>query len=123
MQLRLGNLNARRDWGFAGDYVRGMHLMLQQAIPRDYVLATGVTHSVRDLCEIAFGHVGLDYRDYVVSEVDTDRAPECMQLVGDASRAKDVLRWAPTVSFRALVEMMVDADMDRVAASEFGRSK
>jgi len=111
-ELRLGNLEARRDWGFAGDYVRAMWLMLQQDRPDDYVLATGVTHSVRDLCDEAFSHVGLDYREYVVQETESFRPPETAQLVGNPAKAARGLGWKPTVSFRELVRRMVDADME-----------
>jgi GDPmannose 4,6-dehydratase len=111
-ELRLGNLKARRDWGFAGDYVRAMWLMLQQLQPDDYVLATGETHSVRDLCEEAFSHLGLDYREYVVTEEESFRPPETAQLVGNPGKAHRVLGWERTVSFRELVRMMVDADLE-----------
>ncbi|PJB31849.1 MAG: GDP-mannose 4,6-dehydratase [Deltaproteobacteria bacterium CG_4_9_14_3_um_filter_65_9] len=110
-ELRLGNLDARRDWGFAGDYVRAMWLMLQQPGPDDYVLATGETHSVRELCEEAFSHTGLDYREHVAQETESFRAPETAQLVGDPGKAHRVLGWRRTVSFRELVRMMVDADL------------
>jgi len=111
-ELRLGNLDARRDWGFAGDYVRAMWLMLQQQQPDDYVLATGETHSVRELCEEAFSHLGLDYREYVVQEAESFRPPESAQLVGNPAKAHRVLGWKREVSFRDLVRMMVDADLD-----------
>jgi len=110
-ELRLGNLEARRDWGYAGDYVRGMWLMLQQDQPDDYVLATGETHSVRELCEVAFGHVGLDWRDYVVVDRKHYRPAEVDLLIGDASKARRVLGWEPSVNFEQLVRMMVDADL------------
>jgi GDPmannose 4,6-dehydratase len=110
-ELRLGNLEARRDWGYAGDYVRGMWLMLQQDQPDDYVLATGETHSVRELCEVAFGHVGLDWRDYVVADPKHYRPAEVDLLIGDASKARRVLGWEPSVNFEQLVRMMVDADL------------
>lgn len=113
-ELRLGNLDARRDWGFAGDYVRAMWLMLRQDRPDDYVLATGVTHSVRDLCEEAFSHVGLDYREHVVQDGKIFRPPETAQLVGNPEKAVRVLGWKPTVTFRELVRMMVDADLDDI---------
>jgi len=112
MELRLGNLDARRDWGFAGDYVRAMWLMLQQPRPDDYVLATGETHSVRDLCEEAFSPIGLDYREYVVQEAESFRPPETAQLVGNPAKAHRVLGWKPEVSFRDLVRTMVDADLE-----------
>ncbi len=110
-ELRLGNLDARRDWGFAGDYVRAMWLMLQQPAPDDYVVGTGQTHSVRELCEIAFAHVGLDWRDYVVQDPRYMRPAEVDLLVADPSKARRALGWEPTVSFEELVRMMVDADL------------
>jgi GDPmannose 4,6-dehydratase len=110
-QLALGNLDAKRDWGFAGDYVRAMWMMLQEEEPDDYVIATGETHSVRDFCEIAFGHLDLDYRDHVVVDQAFVRPAEVDLLVGDAAKARERLAWAPTVAFNELVEMMVDADM------------
>jgi GDPmannose 4,6-dehydratase len=110
-KLVLGNLDAQRDWGYAGDYVKAMWLMLQQDEPDDYVIATGETHSVRELCEVAFAHVGLDWRDFVVVDPALMRPAEVDQLVGDASKARRVLGWAPTVSFEELVRMMVDADL------------
>ena len=118
-ELRLGNLDARRDWGFAGDYVRAMWLMLQQPRPDDYVLATGEIRSVRDLCEEAFSHAGLDYRDYVVQEAESFRPPETAQLVGNPAKAHSVLGWKREVSFRDLVRAMLDADL---AALRAGRS-
>lgn len=116
-ELRLGNLEARRDWGFAGDFVRAMWLMLQQDAPEDFTIATGVTHSVRHFCERAFQHVGLDYRDYVIHDESHLRPSEVDALVGDASKAHRVLGWSPSVGFDDLVAMMVDADMALVAAS------
>ena len=110
-ELRLGNLDARRDWGFAGDYVRAMWLMLQQPAPDDYVVGTGQTQSVRELCEIAFAHVGLDWRDYVVQDPRYMRPAEVDLLVADPSKARRVLGWEPTVSFEELVKMMVNADL------------
>jgi GDPmannose 4,6-dehydratase len=109
--LELGDLEARRDWGFAGDYVRAMWLMLQHSVPDDYVLATGQTHSVREFCEIAFGHVALRYQDYVVTQPQPERPREVVQLVGDPAKAREVLGWRPTVSFEQLVCSMVDADL------------
>ncbi|TFH33497.1 MAG: GDP-mannose 4,6-dehydratase [Deltaproteobacteria bacterium] len=119
-ELRLGNLDARRDWGYAGDYVRAMWLMLQQPDPDDYVLATGETHSVRELCEEAFSHVGLDYREYVVQGAESFRPPETAQLVGNPAKAHRVLGWKREVPFRELVRTMVDADLEalRVQRSE-----
>lgn len=113
-ELKLGGLDACRDWGFAGDYVRGMWLMLQQAVPDDYILATGKIHSVRDLCEIAFSHSGLDYRDHVVTEAETFRPHDRGQLVGNPSKAHRVLKWIPTVTFEEMIRKMVDADMERL---------
>ena len=114
-ELRLGNLDAKRDWGFAGDYVRAMWLMLQQDTPDDYVIATGETHSVAEMCEIAFSRAGLDYRKYVVQDSHFFRPAEVHTLTGDATKARKNLGWKPEVSFRALIEMMVDADMKEVA--------
>jgi GDPmannose 4,6-dehydratase len=111
-ELRLGNLDARRDWGFAGDYVQAMWLMLQQPQPDDYVLATGETHSVRELCEEAFSTMGLDYREYVLKEEVCFRPPESAQLVGNPAKARRVLGWKPQVSFRDLVRMMVEEDLE-----------
>ena len=111
--LSLGNLDAQRDWGFAGDYVRAMWLMLQQEQPDDYVIATGESHSVRELVELAFGHVGLSWQKYVRLDPAFIRPAEVDHLVGDASKARKQLGWAPTVDFRQLVEMMVDADLKR----------
>jgi GDPmannose 4,6-dehydratase len=115
--LRLGNLDARRDWGFAGDYVEAMWLMLQQAEARDYVIGTGETHSVRDLVELAFGHVGLDYRQYVVSDPRFHRPAEVDLLLADPTKARKALGWKTRVSFTELVAMMVDADMTRLSAA------
>ena len=114
-KLHLGNLDAERDWGFAGDYVRAMWKMVQREEPTDYVVATGETHSVREFCEIAFGHAGLDYNDHVVVDPRFMRPAEVDLLVGDASKARDELGWVPAVTFRELVAMMVDADLDLVA--------
>ena len=116
-ELRMGNLDADRDWGFAGDFVRAMWLMLQQDEPRDYVIATGKAHTVRDLCDLAFSHVGLDYRDYVVLDPAFIRPAEVDKLLGDPSRAKQDLGWEPKVSFQEMVAMMVDADLERFAKS------
>jgi GDPmannose 4,6-dehydratase len=112
--LPMGNLDAHRDWGFAGDYVRAMWLMLQQPEPRDYVVATGVATSVRDLCRVAFDHVGLDYTQYVDEDPRFFRPAEVDHLLGDSSRARTELGWAPEVDFAGLVRMMVDADLARV---------
>jgi GDPmannose 4,6-dehydratase len=111
-KLRLGNLEAQRDWGYAGDYVEAMWLMLQQDEPDDYVIATGRTHSVRELCKVAFEYLGLDYRDYVVCDPKFYRPAEVDQLIGDASKARKVLGWEPRVSFEELIHMMVDADLE-----------
>lgn len=116
-ELRLGNLEARRDWGYAGDYVRAMWLMLQQDEPDDYVIATGETHSVRELCEVAFSCVGLDYRDYVRVDPQYFRPAEVDLLVGDASKARAKLGWKPTVTFKELVQMMVEADLERLRST------
>jgi GDPmannose 4,6-dehydratase len=116
-ELLLGNLEAHRDWGFAGDYVRAMWLMLQQSDPSDFVIATGHSHSVREFCEIAFAHVGLDWRKYVRQDPRFIRPAEVDHLVGDASRARRLLGWEPTVSFEQLIHMMVDADLERLQKS------
>ena len=110
-ELRLGNLDAKRDWGFAGDYVDAMWRMLQQDEPGDFVVCTGETHSVREFCQVAFGHLGLDWEAHVVIDEEFIRPAEVDLLVGDASRAAKVLGWSPTVDFEGLVTMMVDADM------------
>jgi GDPmannose 4,6-dehydratase len=110
-ELHLGNLDAQRDWGFAGDYVKAMWLMLQQNQPDDYVVATGKTHSVRNLCEEAFSYLGLDWEDHVVVDPAFIRPAEVDRLVGDASKARQVLGWRPAVSFPELIHMMVDADL------------
>jgi len=111
--LALGNLDAHRDWGFAGDYVRAMWLMLQQDQPDDYVIATGTAHSVRDLVEIAFGHVGLDWQKYVRLDPAFLRPAEVDHLIGDCSKSQSTLGWKPSVDFKGLVTMMVDADLER----------
>jgi GDPmannose 4,6-dehydratase len=113
-ELRLGNLEARRDWGFAGDYVDAMWRMLQQDEPRDYVIGTGETHSVRELCEVAFGHVGLDWKKYVKVDPKFVRPAEVDILLADAAQARRDLGWVPKISFEQLVKMMVDADLERV---------
>jgi GDPmannose 4,6-dehydratase len=110
-KLALGNLDAKRDWGFAGDYVDAMWRMLQQPTPDDYVVSTGQTHSVREFCEVAFGHLGLDYEEHVVIDERFFRPAEVDLLVGDPSKARTVLGWEPTTRFEDLVIMMVDADM------------
>jgi len=111
-ELRLGNLDSRRDWGYAGDYVQAMWLMLQQPKPDDYVVATEETHSIRELCEEAFGYVDLDWQEYVVQDPRFMRPAEVDILVGDATKAGRVLGWEPRVNFRQLVRMMVDSDLD-----------
>jgi len=113
-ELRLGNLDSRRDWGFAGDYVRAMWLMLQHAEPDDYVIATGRTHTVREFCRLAFAVAGLDYERYVVEDARFMRPAEVDLLIGDASKAKAVLGWAPQTGFEELVRMMVEADLKRL---------
>jgi GDPmannose 4,6-dehydratase len=113
--LRLGDLQARRDWGFAADYVRAMWLMLQAPVGDDYVLATGETHSVQEFCEVAFGHAGLDYRRFVVPDAGNSRSPDSVQLVGDAGKARQLLNWRPSVTFRELVCTMVDSDIEALA--------
>src|SRR5512143_3382143 len=112
--LRLGNLEARRDWGFAGDYVKAMWMMLQQDHPDNFVIGTGETHTVREFCEVAFGHVGLDYKDFVVQDPRFYRPAEVDALVADASKAGRILAWEVGVPFRELVTMMVAADMERL---------
>jgi GDPmannose 4,6-dehydratase len=113
-KLALGNLDAKRDWGYAGDYVRAMWLMLQHGKPENFVIATGKNHSVRDLCEVAFSHLGLDYRDHVVTDPKFARPAEVDVLLGNASYAKKTLGWEPEVSFVQMIRMMVDADMARL---------
>jgi GDPmannose 4,6-dehydratase len=112
-ELRMGNLEARRDWGFAADYVEAMWLMLQQSTPDDYVVATGECHSVQELCEVAFEHVGLDWREHVVEDRRFVRPAEVDLLLGNAAKARKVLGWEPHTSFRELVVTMVEADLER----------
>jgi GDPmannose 4,6-dehydratase len=114
-ELRMGNLNAERDWGFAGDYVKAMWLMLQQDQPDDFVIASGIAHSVRTLVELAFNHAGLDWEKYVVTDPALIRPAEVDHLLGDSSKARRVLHWQPEVTFEQLVKMMVDADLERVS--------
>ena len=116
-ELRLGNLDAKRDWGFAGDYVRAMWLMLQQDKPDDYVIATGETHTVKSLVELAFGAADLDWQKYVVTDPSLVRPAEVDLLIGDPSKANKQLGWKPEVAFPQLVEMMVKADLERLKAS------
>jgi GDPmannose 4,6-dehydratase len=120
-ELVLGNLDAERDWGFAGDYVEAMWRMLQQDDPDDYVVATGKTHSVHEFADVAFAYVGLDWKRYVKTDPQFLRPAEVNQLVGDSSKAKRELGWEPKYSFRDLVEMMVDADLERLAAAAVPR--
>ncbi len=114
-ELRLGNLEAQRDWGFAGDYVDAMWRMLQQDTPDSFVIGTGETHAVREFCEIAFGHVDLDYKDFVVQDERFYRPAEVDLLISDPTKARTVLGWEPAVSFKELVTMMVDSDMKRLS--------
>ena len=116
-ELRLGDLEARRDWGFAGDYVRALWLSLQHSTPGDYIVATGETHSVREFCQIAFSHVGLKYEDYVVQDNEYVREPDTVVLVGDPTRAKRILGWTPSVTFEELVKMLVDEDLRSLSAN------
>ena len=113
-ELRLGNLESQRDWGFAGDYVDAMWRMMQQDKPDNYVIGMGETHSVREFCEIAFGHAGLDYNDHVVQDEKFYRPAEVDLLISDPSKARSILGWEPAVTFRELVVMMVDADVQRL---------
>jgi len=117
-ELRLGNLDSRRDWGYAPDYVRAMWLMLQQDHPDDYVIATGETHSVREFCQVAFDHVGLDWEKYVVVDPKFYRPADVDMLVGDPTKARRMLGWEPTITFDGLVRLMVDADL--VALQQLG---
>jgi GDPmannose 4,6-dehydratase len=113
-ELRLGDLEARRDWGFAKDYTEAIMLMMQQDSPEDYVIGTGITHSVREFCEIAFNHLGLDYREFVVSDKRFMRPTENKQLVADPSKARSNLNWKPKIEFDQLVTMMVDSDLEEL---------
>jgi len=113
-ELRLGNLEARRDWGFAGDYVEAMYLILQQDVPDDYVIATGQTHTVKEFVEIAFSYVGLDWKDYVKKDESLYRPAEVHELRGDFSNAMKKLNWQPKVDFKSLVKMMVDEDLKKI---------
>jgi len=117
-ELRLGNLEAKRDWGHARDYIQAMHLMLQQPTADDYVVATGETHSVREFCELAFGEVGLDYRKYVKVDEAVYRPAEVDLLIGDASKAHKALNWRPSVGFVGLVKEMVQSDLQLVSSTE-----
>ena len=113
----LGNLEAHRDWGFAGDYVRAMWSMLQQDAPDDYVISTGISHSVRDLVRIAFSHIGLDWHNYVETKQSLLRPAEVEHLIGDSTKAREVLDWSPTIDFDHLVGKMVDSDLQRLQHS------
>jgi GDPmannose 4,6-dehydratase len=117
-ELRLGNLEAQRDWGFAGDYVDAMWRMLQQDKPESYVIGMGETHSVREFCEVAFGHVGLDYKEFVVQDERFYRPAEVDLLISDPTKARTELGWEPAVGFRELVTMMVDSDMERLGSKK-----
>lgn len=117
-KLPMGNLDAQRDWGFAGDYVQAMWLMLQQNDPDDFVIGTGKTYTVQRLCEVAFGHLGLDYKKHVVQDKRFYRPAEVDLLISDPTKAKDKLGWVPSVDFETLVKMMVDADMDRLQRTQ-----
>ena len=119
-KLYLGNLDAKRDWGFAGDYVEAMWLMLQQAKPDDYVIATGETHSVREFLQEAFGYAKLDWRKYVIMDKRYLRPTEVDFLLGDNSKARRILKWTPKVHFKQLVRMMVDSDMQAVRQTVYG---
>jgi GDPmannose 4,6-dehydratase len=114
-ELRLGNLESRRDWGYAGDYVEAMWLMLQHELPKDFVIGTGETHSVRKFCELAFSHVGLDYKEYVVQDERFYRPAEVEMLVADPKKANEELGWYQKVGFEELIQLMVDADLKRLA--------
>ncbi|MBN1558047.1 MAG: GDP-mannose 4,6-dehydratase [Lentisphaerae bacterium] len=113
-ELRMGNLDAERDWGFAGDYVQAMWLMLQQDTPDDYVIASGIAHSVKDVVRVAFEHVGLNWEDYIVTDPRFLRPAEVDHLLGDSTKARGVLGWRPSVDFEGLITMMVDADLERL---------
>ncbi len=120
-KIKMGNLDAQRDWGFAGDYIRAMWMMLQQSQADDYVIATGETHSVQELLEVAFSHVGLDWKKYVEIDPKLVRPAEVDYLCGDASKAKKILGWTPDVTFKQLIEMMVDSDLNSLKQSSAGR--
>jgi len=121
-KLKMGNIDAQRDWGFAGDYIRAMWLMLQQPQAEDYVIATGKTHSVQELLEVAFSHAGLDWKKYVEIDPKLVRPAEVDYLCGDASKAQKVLGWVPQVTFKQLIEMMVDADLLQLKQALVGRT-
>ena len=117
----MGNLDAKRDWGFAGDYVRAMWLMLQQQKPADYVVATGETHSVREFLELAFSMLGLDYREFVEFDPKYTRPSEVDVLQGDPTKARECLGWKPEVDFRGLIKMMIESDLEQARRENFGR--
>jgi len=119
-ELRLGNLDAKRDWGFAGDYVEMMWLMLQQEAADDFVIGTGENHSVQEFCQLAFGHVDLDWEQYVVVDDEFKRPAEVDTLLADPTKAREQLGWEPKVSFEELVHMMVEADVERLQRAEAG---
>lgn len=121
-KLKMGNIDAQRDWGFAGDYIRAMWLMLQQPQADDYVIATGETHSVEELLQVAFSHAGLDWKKYVEIDPKLVRPAEVDYLCGDASKAKELLGWTPQVNFKQLIEMMVDADLLQLKQTLVGRT-
>lgn len=113
-KLFMGNLDARRDWGYAGDYVKAIWLMLQQKGPQDFVIATGISHSVQDLLRVAFGYLGLDYQNYTVIDPKLYRMAEVEHLLGDSTKARNELGWKPAVNFKEMIQMMVDADLQRL---------
>jgi GDPmannose 4,6-dehydratase len=122
-EIKLGNLDAKRDWGFAGDYVKAMWLMLQPDEPGDYVIATGVTHTVQELVEVAFSHVGLPWKEHIVTDPSLIRPAEVDILRGDCGKAERELGWRPEVDFEALVRMMVDADMEQLESQKHLRQR
>ena len=122
-EIKLGNLDAKRDWGFAGDYVKAMWLMLQPDEPEDYVIATGVTHTVRELVEVAFSHVGLPWEKHVVTDPSLIRPAEVDILRGDCGKAERELGWRPEVDFEELVRMMVDSDIEQLESQQYRRQK
>ena len=121
-KLVMGNLDSKRDWGFAGDYVRAMWMMLQQDKPDDYVVATGETHSIHELLEVAFSHLGLDYHDFVEFDTKYTRPSEVDVLLGDATKARESLGWTPEVDFKGLINMMVEHDLELARREKFARS-
>jgi GDPmannose 4,6-dehydratase len=114
-KLVLGNLDAERDWGYAKDYVKAMYLMLTQPAADDFVIATGITHTIRELCQIAFGHLDLDYKQYVHVSDESTRAPESLRLVGDATKARSRLDWSPSIDFAQMIRLMVDHDLNELS--------